>query len=415
MPAPFGRGPRSGPLVFRNILLHISILKLLLSIFYMDLPITLRKSCLICQSSELTQILPTDTSLPLGCFPVKDLSFPCHIVPYNAVHCSSCGVVQTKYIGNIDLVYGHNFAGICGTTRGVMNTLFADFILETPKLSSIVEIGAGNGEVSDIVLEKKNSLKYSIVDPAYWGNQSNRTILKSFFEDITEDNIQTPDTVVMSHVFEHFYSPFNILKKIASLKSVSNILLNWPNLEEFVKGRTYNVLNMEHIFYAENKYIEQLFELVGFKVSRVYAYNKFAIFYHFERDPSISCVSSIFPTNQSSLQDVHSFFDYLFEKIKLFNSILESKPEVPAYIWPCSVHTSFCFMAGLQKNRIKNILDNSPEKINCYQYGFTIPCISFRQTIETPEKKIIFLVGGQYTKEVYDKCIENPENMVFTL
>jgi len=381
----------------------------------MDSPVTLRKSCLICQSNELTQILPTDTSLPLGCFPVKDLTFPCHIVPYNAVHCSACGVVQTKYVGNLDLVYGHNFAGICGTTRGNMNTLFSEFILETPHLSSIVEIGAGNGEVSDIVLEKNSSLKYSIVDPAYWGNESNRTVLKYFFEDITEDIIHTPDTVIMSHVFEHFYSPFNILKKIASLKSVSNILLNWPNLEEFVKDRTYHVLNMEHIFYAENKYIEQLFEMVGFKLSRIYSYNKFAIFYHFEREVDSISVSKIFPTNQTSFADVNSYFDYLFQKVKVFNTILDSNPDLPAYIWPCSVHTSFCFMAGLQKDKIKNILDNSPAKIGNFLYGFSIPCISFRQTIESSEKKIVFLVGGQYTKEIYDKCIENPENQVFIL
>lgn len=374
-----------------------------------------RTDCIICSSSSLSQILPSDTSLPLGCFPVKDLSFPCHIVPYNAVHCTTCGVVQTKYIGNLDLVYGHNFAGICGTTRGVMNTLFADFILETSKLQSIVEIGAGNGEVSDILLEKNTSLSYTIVDPAYWGNHSNRTILKSFFEDIVEDHINTPDTVVMSHVFEHFYSPFDILKKISSLKSVSNILLNWPNLEEFVKGRTYNVLNMEHIFYAENKYIEQLFEMVGFKVSRVYEYNKFALFYHFERDPTLTSLQTVFPSNHSSLQDVQSFFNSLFDKVQTFNGILDSNPQLPAYIWPCSVHTSFCFMAGLQQNRITNILDNSPGKIGSYQYGFSIPCVSFHQTVQTSEDKILFLVGGQYTQEIYNTCVQNPANRVFVL
>lgn len=373
----------------------------------------LRNQCLLCSNERLTQILPSDTALPLGCFPVENLSFPCHTVPYNAVHCESCGTVQTKYIGNIELVYGHNFAGLFGTTRNTMNSLFADFISTTENVKNILEIGAGNGDVCDAVLEKKSLINYTIVDPSYWGSTNNRQVLNVFFENVPDEQCNQSDTVVMSHVFEHFYNPLDILKKIQKNSSIKNILLNWPNLEEFVRGRTYNVLNMEHIFYVENEFLENIFKMFGFEVKKIYHYNSFAIFYHFVRS-DLTNNSISFPKNKTTLQDTTLFFDSLFSSVSQYNKILEEST-LPAYIWPCSVHTSFCFMAGLNQARITSLLDNSPGKIGKYQYGFSIPCVSFCQVVQSPEKKILFLVGGQYAKEVYDQAIQNPANQVFTI
>jgi hypothetical protein len=143
-----------------------------------------RKACLFCSASSFTQVLSDDRRLPLGCFPVNDLTFSCHTIPYNALYCENCGVVQTKYVGNLDLVYGHNFAGICGTTRNNMNVQFAEFILDTTDMNAIIEIGAGNGDVADSILEK-TSIPYTIVDPSYWGSKVNRTVVSKYFENLS--------------------------------------------------------------------------------------------------------------------------------------------------------------------------------------------------------------------------------------
>jgi len=373
---------------------------------------SLRTSCLFCLQPLSKDIFLQDRILPLGCFPVKSLETSCHKIPYNAVFCDSCGVVQTKYIGKIDLVYGNNFAGIFGTTRNKMNELFSEFVSQGDS-KGVLEIGAGNGEVCDSILEKKPSILYTIVDPSYWGSNKNRSVVSQYFEEIDMNNFKTADAIVMSHVFEHFYKPMDILQKIKDSPNIQTIYLNWPNLEEFIRGGTYNVLNMEHIYYAENRFLEEVFASFGFVLTRKDLYNSFAIFYEFKREANSS--ERPFPKNKRTLEDTEAFFSKLFTFVDKANTILQENLDLPVYIWPCSVHTSFCVMAGLDEKRITNILDNSPEKIGKYQYGFNIPCISFRDTIESPQPKLILLVGGIYAKEVIEDCKKNPSNQILML
>jgi hypothetical protein len=172
---------------------------------------------------------------------------------------------------------------------------------------------------------------------------------------------------------------------------------------------------MEHIFYAENKYIEDIFNIVGFTLKRKVLYNNFAIFYHFVRNHNTSTSLEIFPKNQSSLKDIRAFFDHLFNRNIFFNQMLEKHSALPAYIWPCSVHTSFCYMAGLNFSQITNILDNSPDKIGKYQYGLPIQCMSFSNIIHSSEEKIVFIVGGQYSSEILEEIKTNSKNHVFIL
>lgn len=378
----------------------------------MDSVYTQRQTCLFCNKTEFQDLFESDKELPLGCFTVPSLDYPCHIVPYNAVHCKNCGTVQTKYIGNIELVYGNNFAGLFGTTRNKMNELFAKFVSKNRTTRHIVEIGAGNGEVCDMILEKNKSLSYTIVDPSYWGKDDGRTVVKKFFEEYTPD--ATANTIVMSHVFEHFYNPISILEKISSSSDIETIYLNWPNLEEFIKRGTYNVLNMEHIYYVENAFLEEVFARYGFKVKDVSYYNTFAVFYHFERISTIQNPMP-FPKNKTTYEDTKTFFDRLLAFVKMANKEIEENKDLPVYIWPCSVHTSFCKMAGILENRITNILDNSPEKIGKYQYGFQVPCVAFNNVISSAEPKLVLLVGGIYAKEILEQAKQNPNNKLLLL
>lgn len=366
-----------------------------------------RESCLFCSSKQFEELLELDRQIALGCFPVSSLDTPCHKVPYNVLYCKTCGTAQTKYLGDLSHVYGNNFAGLFGTTRSRMNTLFSEFVSETDG-KHILEIGAGNGEICDLALEKTPGLAYTIIDPSYWGSTENRSIHKMFFESVTPTDFSDVDTILMSHVFEHFYSPIEILKKIASFPSVNRILLNWPNLEEFIKQGTYHVLNPEHIYYVENQFLEAVFHEYGFKLQRKYDYISFAVFYEFVKDTP----SSLIPRNKKTLEETKEFFAKLFDFVDRANKVLQENPDVPAYIWPCSMHTNFCLMAGLTESRITNVLDNSPEKIGNYLYGMSKQCVPFQPIRDSSDKKILLLVGGVYTKEVAERCLQNSNNIL---
>ena len=100
-------------------------------------------------------------------------------------------------------MYENTTAGTFGSIRGSLNVLFSSFILENKNIKSIVEVGAGNGELSDIILLNKK-LTYTIVDPSFGGNQEGKHVINTYFENC-DLNIINNDAVVMSQVFEHFH------------------------------------------------------------------------------------------------------------------------------------------------------------------------------------------------------------------
>ena len=371
----------------------------------------LRKSCLFCKESIFTTLLTKDYSIPIGCFSVSDPKYSYTFIPYNLYNCSKCYTIQTKYEGELSLIYSESFAGLFGTTRSIMNIEFSKFILSNHSIKSVLEVGAGNGDIADILLEK-SGLDYTIIDPSYWGNTTNRSIIKNFIENIDTSSLNS-DTLVMSHVFEHFYDPMAILTKVSQMPNLTHIYINHPNLESFIKNGNYHVLNPEHIFYAEISFIEEIFLLFGFKRKRSYNYTDFAIFLEFERI-KLEKNSIIFPKNIHTLESTQLFFSNLFKNIKTLNEILDTTI-VPVHIWPSSMHTNFVIAMGLNKDKINYVLDNSPHKIGKYLYGYNLYCKSFKEITESYDKKIIILAGGSYNKEVVDSLKNNTANIVYII
>jgi hypothetical protein len=369
----------------------------------------IRTECIFCKSRKLADMLTKNYSFPIGNYVVASPERDFVFIPYNVQYCDECGTVQTKYIGDLNLIYENNFAGAYGSIRNTMNDLFANFILEISTVQGILEIGAGNGSLSESILEKK-TIEYTIVDPSYNGPKERRQILPFFFEDAPIPS--TCNTVVMSHVFEHFYDPIQIIKKLQKTQTIEHIYISFPDLEAFIHQNIYHVLNPEHTFYVENQFIIDTFKQYGFDLQKTYSHKNHSIFFHFTRgslpeSPSIS-------KNKSTKKDVELFFKRVFSNIDAVNKSLE-KNASSAFVWPCSMHTLFCFSLGLNQEKISCVLDNSPLKIDNYLYGYKYKCISFADTIQSSQKKIILLTGGCYNTEVKEQIEQNKANEVHIL
>lgn len=355
-----------------------------------------RDTCLMCNSNKLATLLKTDRTIPIACYSQDKLIKDPIFIPYNIQCCDKCFTVQTKYLGDLEKIYGGNHANLFGTTRNMMNKLFTEFILEDQENNNILEIGAGNGDVCDAIKEKSPRINYTIVDPSYWGKKDDRKIIYKYYEECATE-LDGIETVIMSHVFEHFYNPLDIIKKIGELKSVKRVYLNFPDLEYYIKFQNYHVLNPEHIYYVENEFIVDLFKNCGFILKKKHFYNNFAVFFEFTRvDYTVSC--SIF--NKNTKNDTILYFETLISRIEYTHSILKDNPELPVYIWPSSMHTNFVLSFGLNRDRIENVLDNSPAKIGKYLYGFNLLCRSFSETVKENRRKIIILAGGCYNNEI---------------
>jgi hypothetical protein len=365
-----------------------------------------RTQCIFCNNHNLVTILEKDYDIFLGNYNVIDPNSKYYSMPYNIQSCSECLTIQTKYIGDLNIIYGSHTVGAYGSIRSTHNKLFALFILENPDINSILEVGAGNGELSDIILENKKIL-YTINDPSYGGNVANKQVISSFFEE-TDNNLLLDNTLVMSHVFEHFYKPLSILKKLQSMKTLKYIYISLPDFETYIKQGNYHLLNPEHTYYVETQFLENTFLFHGFKIVRKYYHENHSIFLEFIRTDS---TLSTFPKNLHSVSDITMFFKNILNNISNINNLIKNTTK-EIYVWPCSVQILFIFALGLHQYKILNVLDNSPLKIGRYLYGCNLYCKSLNEVSQTNSDKIIILTGGCYNKEILNTIQTNPNNTV---
>ena len=367
---------------------------------------SVRTECIFCSSNSLKVLLENDYTMPLRTITNDILDKNYYTMPYNIQLCNKCKTVQTKYIGDVSIIYENNPASAYGSIRNKLNVEFAEVIYNNKNIKSIVEVGAGNGELSEILLEQMN-YSYTIIDPSYCGPTNNRTIFPLYFENLDLNTIEC-DTIVMSHVFEHFYNPIDILNKLRNMQSLKFVHLALPDLDSFIEDGTYHVLNPEHTFYVTNKFIIDIFNYYGFKLNTIKTHHRHSIFIEFEK--LTSSVSIPFPINNNTEEKVMIFFNRLLENIKIVNSNMS---DLPTYIWPCSMHTMFCLSFGLNKKYITAALDNSPSKIDKYLYNYEIPTKNFSSIVNTNDKKIVIVTGGCYTIEIIEQLKQNKSNLLF--
>src|SRR5210317_543402 len=368
---------------------------------------TERERCIFCNSGNLYSLWNDDKySIPLGCYVVENLDKKTYRMPFNVQKCKDCLIYQTKFIGNVNIIYDYN-AKSHGSIRNNMDILFSKFIVDNDDIKNIAEIGGGNGSLSDIIMDTNSKINYTIIDPTYSGSINNKKIINKYFEDVSINEIEV-DTIVMSHVFEHFYEPSKILEKFKNRDTIQNIYLNFPDLESYIKEGNYHVLNPEHIYYACNNYIILIFEKYGFELIKKYFHENHSVFFHFKR--ITNNINRDFNKIVSSDNYVEKFFNSIHERINNITEIVNKYPEYKVYIWPCSMHTTYILSLGLETNiKLESILDNATHKIGKYLYGYNYKCESFSDVINKNDKSIIIMNGGCYNKEIK----MNKTNIIF--
>jgi hypothetical protein len=370
---------------------------------------TERTECIFCKETDLISVFKEDTNIPQGSYCIKNQNDLCEFMPFNVLQCRNCNTYQTKYLGDLQIIYGTNHADSFGDVLKQMREQFTNFVVSNSDITNIIEIGAGGGLISDMILEKLKC-DYYIIDPSYFGKRENKIIIDKYFEDVDVSKI-TANTVIMSHVFEHFYDPKSIIEQISQNDNIEHIYLNFPDLEAYVKQNTCHVLNPEHTYYITSEFLEKVFEEYQFKCIKKKFYADHSIFFEFKKDNTI--IPNDKPKNNS---DIHlSVLDYYLRirnKVYEANKILNDKTDKEeVYIWPCSMHTYYLMSLGLEYQKLNGILDNSNLKVDHYMYGYKLKCESFDNKIKENRPVTILLNGGCFNKEIIE--LEKNENVKF--
>lgn len=375
-----------------------------------------RKQCIFCNATDLDEMFSNDKTVPLGSYTTSCATHPCKFMPFNIQICSKCATHQIKYLGDISEVYDTNHAYSFGEILKRKILEFSNCINDTicmTNIEGIIEIGAGSGKLADHILTTYNG-PYYIVDPHYFGQLDNRRIvIPQYAENLDPNSTPLANTVIMSHVFEHFYEPLKILEKLQQSHShIKYVCLDFPDLETYVKKGTYHVLNPEHTFYVDNNFLSQVFQRHGFQLLKKQHFADHSVFLIFER-VTHDTICTLPAINESAKNSIAKFVQEIATKVNRLNKLLENTDDIPKYIWPCSMHTQYLFVYGLRHDLLTAVLDNSPAKIGNFMYGYRKPCASFQGVIDSGKPALVIMNGGCFNQEVIEAAKQKNPHITF--
>lgn len=375
---------------------------------------TVRENCLFCDYQLDNKYFEKDLSIPVSVYnvdpetPLSEMS----VIPYNVSICGRCGTGQTIYLGDLAEIYKVNHADSTGTTMKNMHLEFKKLIAKySNDITEILEIGSSKGELADLIINDptffiSETLKYHIIEPSFFGDRKRKHIIPDFYENV-DDSLIPANTMIISHVYEHFYNPYEILDKISKNLNIKHFFLCFPDLEYYVQNDILHVLNTEHTYYADNNFIIELCGLKGFCIKEQEFYRGHSVFMHFIRSEG-SKESKEFPTNTTPKLRLDNYFSRIYSSVKLYNDFLSKSESKYKYIFPCSIHSIFLLTFGLDASNLDGMLDNSPNKINKKIYGTNLLCRSFKEILESNDTVSIVLNGGVFNREIIPLLVDKP-------
>lgn len=363
----------------------------------------IRKNCVFCGDILNNNLFKEDLTCHLGHYQVENLDNNFKEIPYNICLCNNCNTSQIKYLGDLSEVYRINHADNTGKIMSELHELNSNLILKYKNdIGNIIEIGSSVGTLSDKILKKLN-VNYYIIEPSYLGNKENKIIISDYYENVKDSEIDA-DTLIISHVFEHFYEPKKILEKITSNLKIKNFFLVFPDLEHYVNNDILHVLNTEHTYYVDNDFLIKMLSLYGFEVVEQQKFEGHSILFYFKRTKLITNFENLKINFKNKNYNIVKFFENIKLKIERYNEIIDKNDNV--YLWPASVHSIYLCIFGLNYKKLKGLLDNSTLKIGKKMYGINLPILSFDKISENDENKIL-INGGVFNKEVLKKLNKN--------
>ena len=358
--------------------------------------------CIICNNELEKNYFKDDLKIPVGLYCIEKEEDNISI-PYNIVICPNCNNIQNRYLGNLDLVYkyGHNEG--TGKIYNEMHNNLSKIIIENNNIKNILEVGCSVAILSDLILKNTEEIFYTIIEPNLnIRNDKRRKIYSEYIENIDNKIIDSNDTLILSHVLEHFYEPIKILDKLFIKTNIKYFYLAWPDLDHYINNNIVNILTVEHIFYISTNYLEKIIESYGFKLILKNNFKNHTIFYFFERKEVVTNKKLDYKdSNNENL--LNNYTENINMNLSKINQIINRNNDRDIYLWPCSTHNiTMLIYNKINMDRIAGFLDNSPNKINKKVIQFNKGCFSFDQIDFS--KSLVILNGGPFNEELIIYC-----------
>jgi hypothetical protein len=204
---------------------------------------------------------------------------------------------------------------------------------------------------------------------------------------------------------EHVYDPREFIADIAdSLQPGQQLIFAYPNLALWLSRNYTNALNFEHTMLLTDQFIDVLLPAYQLKVVDKVVYGDNSFFYTAEKTNEKLLVPP-FPNLYAEYRGLfESFVSYHEKTVKDLNTIMLNSPG-EFYLFGAHIFSTFLFAFGLDKSRIKGILDNSPTKKGRRLYG-TEFVVNNPGILKDKEKITVILRAGRYNEEIKNDILK---------
>ena len=314
-----------------------------------------RNVCVICQHTEFETI----NSFP-G-FPIMAISndaAPVELYDYTLIACKNCNCPQLQNLVNPSTLYSDVYMNATFSPSWEdHHTEFSKFILMNTEEVKLLEVGANKGDLYKI-MTKERAIEFATLD--MWKHPDLPSEIK-----FIEGNCETFDfsghnSIILSHVFEHLYTPLKFIENIRN-SGVASVFISIPNFEYLLMEQSTTTIHSQHTFYCGFDYIIYMFSLHNYKCDAYFLYNgnfksmmfKFVLDYTFPQKTTPSI-------NPQAIKDIY------VDKINRMSNV-----EIPtiSYIAPAGVYGQYFYYFLKNKENIIGFLDNNAQRHNKKLYG----------------------------------------------
>lgn len=323
--------------------------------------------------------------------------------------CPESGIIQLENVLPLDIVYQAEHSTGLGETWKNMYEAFAKFIAQYP-IHDVLEIGGGNGDVAILCTKHNKNITWTMVEPLPLCKETKQIkILKEWFDkDFTYNG--KVDAIIHSHTLEHIYNPTEFLDHIYRFLQTGNYhIFSVPNLYNWLNNKYTNTINFEHTIFLTEYFIDYLVQKSGFKIIEKKYHQNHSIFYATER---LEHLPEVFYESQYTeyKRIFEEFINYHNVLIKNLNKKIE-KIDCEVYVFGAHIFSQFLFEFGLDKSKIKGVLDNSEVKQNKRLYG--TPFITYPlKEIASHTKVAVIVKAAEYQQEIKKQLTEINKNVI---
>lgn len=342
----------------------------------------------------------------LSCVP-SDLSHN-KVLDMDFEICNKTGIIQIRDAPSLSDIYIYSHNTSIGNTWNELFTIFANkvnAIINKNNFTNVIEIGSGVVlRLAQKILKNKNIINYTIYEKNLsfeYVNDERIQIYNSYFTHNTPINIC--DLIIHSHVLEHVWNPKEFIECIGTnIQNNTYHCFIVPNLKQTFSNKYTNALDFEHNFYIIEEYIDVILNNNNFEILEKEYFIDHSIIYITKKIDNKNIDIKTFPNlYESNKLTAMNFYNYHTDLILKLNKKIENFTG-DLYLFGGTGFSIYLIKFGLKTNKIKNILDNDPNKENKKVYGTNF-IVKNPSIINNCEHVAVIVKAASYQNEIEEQ------------